>query len=66
MKRGATSYGKISSHDDDLDNILDVIEEKKGISTKLEPQRPKTTNQPLWSAARNNNNTGDDLDMLDD
>ena len=36
-----------------LDNILDDMETKKGIQTsKAEVQRPKTANEPLWSANR--------------
>lgn len=64
LKRSTTSYAVQHANTDDmLDNILDDFEEKKGISTK-EPVRPKTANQPLWSAARNDHK--DDLDMLVD
>ena len=53
-----SSFGKRSNQDDDLDNMLDDLEAKKGI----EKERPKTANVPLWTAQRNDS----DLDGLDD
>jgi len=55
------SQGKKLNTDELVDNILDDIEEKKGISTKT---RPKTANEPLWSASRKE--PKDDLDLLDE
>jgi len=46
-----------------LDDILDDLEVKKGISS-TKPQRPQTANEPLWSASRKE--PKDDLDLLDD
>lgn len=46
-----------------LDDILDDLEDKKGIVTTKQ-QRPKTANEPLWSASRKV--TKDDLDLLDE
>ena len=57
------SQGKRSNPDDLLDDILDDLEVKKGITT-TKPQRPQTANEPLWSASRKE--PRDDLDLLDE